>query len=289
VIGILAGAVALGENLLGRAEVVFEAGSLTGEFRATAVATIKLTIDVIILGVTVLVKLQVMVLTFQFNFGIQALALGAVGVVVIFGGSAAVATIPIATAVVIFVVTPLVAFPVRLVAFFATGNALVFRVHATAFGAVLEIRLFAAAISSIPVTATVVVVVVTVAVPTPGKHFAFTVARVPYTWVFALAFLAIGILQLCALFRMSATVSAVPIAATVVVVVVTVAVALPLMHGAVFHAVVRVDVLLIQAGADVTIVIIVFGSTAVSSVPVAAAVVVAIVAPLVAFPSKHLA
>jgi len=231
----------------------------------------------------------VLILTFHFNFGIQALALSAVAEVVIFGGSAAVTTIPITAAVVIFIVARLVAFPVRLVAFFATGNAVVFRVLATAVGAVLENRFFAAAISSIPVTATVVVVVVTVAVPTPRKHFAFTVARVLYTWVFALAFLAIVILQLCALFRMSAAVSAVPIAATVVVVVVTVAVALPLMHGAVSLAVGRVDVLLIQAGADVTIVIIVFGSTAVSSVPVAAAVVVAIVAPLVAFPRRDLA
>ena len=82
----LAGAVALGENLLDRAEVVFDPGLLAGEFWATAVTTIKLAIHVIILGVTVLVKLQVMILTFQFNFGIQALALGAVGVVVIFGG-----------------------------------------------------------------------------------------------------------------------------------------------------------------------------------------------------------
>ena len=51
----LAGAVALGENLLGRAEVVFDPGLLAGEFRATAVATIKLAIHVIVLGVTVLV------------------------------------------------------------------------------------------------------------------------------------------------------------------------------------------------------------------------------------------
>jgi hypothetical protein len=193
-LGILAGAVALGENLLGRAEVVFDPGLLAGEFRATAVTTIKLAIHVTVLGVAVFVAFQLLILTFRFNFGIQALAFGAVAEVVIFSGSAAVTTVPITTAVVIFIVARLVAFPVRLVAFFATGNALVFRVLAKAVSTVLENRFIAAAISSVPVTATVVVVVVTVSVPTPRKHFAFTVARVIYTWVFALAFLAIVIL-----------------------------------------------------------------------------------------------
>ena len=67
----------------------------------------------IVLGVTVLVAFQVLMLTLHFNFGIQALGFVAVAVVVIFGGATAVATVPSATAVVVFIIACFVSFPAR--------------------------------------------------------------------------------------------------------------------------------------------------------------------------------
>jgi len=70
---------------------------------------------------------------FQFRLvvGVQALALAAVGV--IFGGAAAVSTIPTTTAVIIYVVTNLIRFPTGFVTGFVACSGLDIRVFAATF------------------------------------------------------------------------------------------------------------------------------------------------------------
>ena len=113
----------LPKDLFCRAKVIFRPASLGAFSCAAAVAAIKITIVVIIVWITMrigfLMKLAFLS-GFQFRliFGIQTLALGAVKVVVIFGGATAVSTIPTTTAVIIFVIARLISFPRSVGTFF---------------------------------------------------------------------------------------------------------------------------------------------------------------------------
>ena len=111
------------QDILFFAKVVFSPASLSVFNSATAVATIIITIFVIIVRITMrigfLVKLAFLS-GFQFRliFRVQTLALGAVVVVVIFSGATAVSTIPTTTAVIIFVIARLISFPRSVGTFF---------------------------------------------------------------------------------------------------------------------------------------------------------------------------
>jgi len=118
--------------------VIFGPASLGVFNSAAAVATIKITICVIIVRITMrigfLMKLAFLS-GFQFRliFRVQTLALGAVKVVVIFGGATAVSTIPTTTAVIIFVIARLISFPRSVGTWFAAYNAFEIWIFATAF------------------------------------------------------------------------------------------------------------------------------------------------------------
>ena len=104
------------KDLFCRAKVIFRPASLGVFGCAAAVATIKITIFVIIFRITMEIGFLVKITYlsgFQFRliFRVQTLALGAVKVVVIFGGATAVSTIPTTTAVIIFVIARLISFP----------------------------------------------------------------------------------------------------------------------------------------------------------------------------------
>jgi len=125
-------------DIISAAEVIFRPASLGVFNSAAAVATIKITIFVIIfritMGIAFLMKLTYLS-GFQFRliFRVQTLALGAVKVVVIFGGATAVSTIPTTTAMIIFVIARLISFPRSVFTWFAAYNAFEIWIFATAF------------------------------------------------------------------------------------------------------------------------------------------------------------
>jgi len=249
---ILAGAGAPFQDVLRRAEMIFRPASLSILCGTTAVASIKVAIRVIILWIAMSVAFEMHVTFFsrfqlRLFFGVQTLAHFAVQVVVFFGCATAVATVPSATAVVVFIIACFVSFPGRFMACFAASNSFVGRIFATAILAVKEFGLFPTAVSAIPIATAVVVTVVAVTVPTPFVHFTFSIASCSYRRVAAFALLAIAILVLIWIFGVSTAVSTVPVATANVVVVVTMSVSLPLMHRAVFLALgIGMDKLFIQ-------------------------------------------
>ena len=100
-------------------------GSASGAFErlSAAVPSVVSTCSVIVLGITVRVAFQLYIahlarLQRNLVLRIQALALTAIVEVVVAGGATAVSTIPIATAVVVFIVTSFVPLPFRSVAGF---------------------------------------------------------------------------------------------------------------------------------------------------------------------------
>jgi len=232
----------LAKDLFPRAKVIFSLASLDILSCATAVATIKIAIFVIIVRITVrigfLVKFAFLSgVQFRLIFRVQTLAFGAVKVVVIFGGTAAVPTIPTTTAVIIFVIARLVSFPRGVHTWFAAYNALEIRIFATAFSTVKVCCFFSATVSAIPITAAVVVIVVAIAIATPLEHLAFPMAfRGHRRGIAALTLLAVTVLVLIRAAGVSTAVSTVPVATADIICVVAFSIALPLMHGAVFRA-----------------------------------------------------
>ena len=148
-----------------------------------------------------------------------------------------------------------------------------------------------ATVSAIPITATVVVIVVAVAITTPTEHLTFSRAFLGHRRrIAALTLLAVIILVLIRAFGVSTAVSAVPVATTDIICVVAFSIALPLMHGTVFRALsIRVDKRLVQTRAFVTVAIVILEAATVSSIPVASAVVIFVIALFISNPSDHLA
>jgi hypothetical protein len=134
---ILAGAGTIFQDILRLAKMIFRPASLATFHWPAAVATIKITISVIILWIAMGVAFE-MSLTdlsrFQFRlvFRVQTLTLGAVKVVVIFGRTAAVATVPTTTTVIVCIIARFVSLPCSFLTWFGASNALEFRVFATA-------------------------------------------------------------------------------------------------------------------------------------------------------------
>jgi len=83
------------------------------------------------------------------------------------------------------------------------------------------------------------------------------------------------------------TVTAVPVTAAYIVGVVTMSIALPWMDCTIFFTLGIVNVFLIHAGAGVAVAVIVFETTAVTTIPVTSAVVVAVVTYFVTHPCQH--
>ena len=87
-------------------------------YRSTAIATIVVAVRVVVKRIAVIVsyerRLTYHVLVFVCR--IEALALLAIKKIIIFGGTAAVAAIPTASAVVVFIITCLISFPVEFMA-----------------------------------------------------------------------------------------------------------------------------------------------------------------------------
>jgi hypothetical protein len=100
----------------------------------------------------------------------------------------------------------------------------------------MAIRLRAAAVSAIPITAAIVVLVVAVAISTPPKHLAFAVTAGGHGRIVALTLGAEAVLVLSRGECVPATVSTVPVATANIVIIVAMPISLPLMHGAVFCA-----------------------------------------------------
>jgi len=148
-----------------------------------------------------------------------------------------------------------------------------------------------ATVSAIPITATVVVIVVAVAITTPTEHLTFSRAFLGHRRrIAALTLLAVSILVLIRAFGVSTAVSTVPVATTDIIYVVAFSIALPLMHAAVFRALsIRVDKRLVQTRATEAVAIVILEAATVSSVPVASAVVILVIALFISNPSEHLA
>lgn len=134
---ILAGAGTVLQDILRLAEMIFRSPRLATFCWPAAVTTIKITISVIILWIAMSVAFEMNLADlsrFQFRlvFRVQTLTLGAVKVVVIFGRTAAVATVPTTAAVIVVIIARFVSLPCSFFTRFAAPNALEFRVFTTA-------------------------------------------------------------------------------------------------------------------------------------------------------------
>lgn len=135
VLRILACAGTTFQDLLRRAKMILR---LFAFFRWTATVTaIKIAIGVIILRIAMPVGFVMSIAFFSFFqfrllFRVQTFTLGAVKIVVILGGAAAVSTVPTTTAMVVFIITRFVSLPGSFVTRFAACNPLELRVSATA-------------------------------------------------------------------------------------------------------------------------------------------------------------
>jgi len=134
---IQAGAGTTLQDILRLAEMIFRSPSLATFHWPAAVTTIKITISVIILWIAMGVGFEMTLADlsrFQFRlvFRVQTLTLGAVKVVVIFGRTAAVATVPTTATVIVVIIARFVSLPCFFFTWFAAPNALEFRVFATA-------------------------------------------------------------------------------------------------------------------------------------------------------------
>jgi len=88
---------------------------------------------------------------------------------------------------------------------------------------------------------------------------------------------------------MSTAIAAIPVAATNVVIVVAMTITLPRMDCTILFTFRIMNVVLVLAGAGFTVAEIIFEPTAITTIPVASAVVVTIVAHFVAHPCQHFA
>lgn len=169
-------------------------------------------------------------------FRVEARALLAVTVLFFGFCATAIATVPIASTLVVAVVALAVSLPgVYLAGARARGFALdVLLVLALAVNTMSILILLPATVTAVPVTSTVVVGIVTGLVPFPCQNLATPLAfLVGDFWVIAFAVLAMTVLTLGALL-VAAAVTAVPIAATKVIEVVTETIATPNVHPTFF-------------------------------------------------------
>ena len=218
--------------------------------------------------------------------GVEAFALcamGQLGVVV-----AAIATIPIAAANVVAVVTVAVAFPARGFTFAAADNLpVVSRIQASASVTVGVEVLSATAVTAIPVATAVVVAVVTVSIAGPVIVFALRIRAVVAPGVKRIkagALAAVDVRVLAA-----AAVTAVPIAAAHVVLIITETIGEEALVVARSHAITLlivgiqvVGVVGVQAEAIIAVGIAVGRTAAITVIPIATAVVVVVVAEAIA-------
>jgi len=173
---ILAGAGTAGKNVFTRTEIVSTPTRL-GLYASTAVATVVLAVRMVVNCVAVVVSyergLTNQVLVFVCR--IEALALLAVKKIIIFGGATAVAAIPTASAVVVFIITCLVSFPVEFMTRSAAWLALICGIQTLTIFTIQIRCLSATAVTTVPVTPTIVVGVVTVAVSLPLPDLATSI------------------------------------------------------------------------------------------------------------------
>jgi len=165
---ILAGAGAARKNFFTRTKIVATLTRL-GFYAMTAVATVVLTVRVVVNRIAVVVSDEIGLTSrvLVFVCRIEALALLAVKKIIIFGGTAAVAAIPTASAVVVFIITCLISFPVEFMARGAAFLVLICGIQTLTIFTIQIRCLCATAVTTVPVTATIVVGVVTVAVSLP--------------------------------------------------------------------------------------------------------------------------
>ena len=114
------------ENLGRCTKVILRPASVAFERLSTAVTSVVSACSVVVLGIAVRVAFQLQLahlprLQFELVLRIQTLALCAIFEVVLAGGATAVSAIPIATAVVVFIVASFVPLPFRSVAGFGAG------------------------------------------------------------------------------------------------------------------------------------------------------------------------
>ena len=107
-----------------RTKVILRPASFAFEWRSAAITSVPVATGVIVLRITVRVffQLQFAYLTglqFELVLWIQTVTVSAIFEVVVAGGATAVSAIPIATAVVVFIIASFVPLPFRSVAGFA--------------------------------------------------------------------------------------------------------------------------------------------------------------------------
>lgn len=200
---------------------------------------------------------------------------------------ATVATIPTARAVVIGIVTEAVAFENEVSATTALTFDVLIETGALLAVTELHFAVGSATITSIPVTTAIVVIVITLAVTLPRVYLAGS--RATFILGFVVRIQAVAIDTMGVFVFLSATVTAVPTASTVVVIIVTGLITLPCGNFATTIACLigcRVQTVAFGAvavlGRRVFVV-----SAAVTAVPTAAAYVVNVVAIAIAFPNMY--
>lgn len=153
-------------------------------FRAT-VAAIVLAVLVVVARVAIVIP-NVQSLACQalvFVFRIQAFTHLAVKEVMIFGGATAIATIPTATTMVVFIIACFIPFPAVFMARSAACLALVFGIQALTILTVQICGLPATAVTTVPATATVVVTVIAVAISLPASNLATPITVIGHSRV----------------------------------------------------------------------------------------------------------
>lgn len=266
-------------------------------FVATAVATIPIANLVVVQVIAIAVTRKLLdpatfwLSLFRLGFELRVETGAESAVLLSFGfialDVATVATIPIARAVVIGIVTEAVAFENEVSA--TTALTLNILIETGALLAVTELHFAfgSTTIASIPVTTAIVVIVITLAVTLPRVYLAGSRATFIFFFVFRILAGAVDTMGVFVLF--SATVTAVPTASTVVVIIVTGLITLPRGNFATTFACLldfRVQTLAFRAVAVLRRRVFKV-SAAVTAVPTTAAYVVNVVAIAIAFPNMY--